>query len=74
MKIINRKMESSESKTVMDNAGKSQASFNSDGCLVLRNYNQYGKDNDEIIILSENKTGAIIRLFQKLKERDILPF
>lgn len=74
MKVINRKMESTETKTTMDNTGKSQASFNSDGCLVLRNYNQYRKDNDEIIILSENETGAIIRLFQKLKERDILPF
>ena len=74
MKVINRKMESTETKTTMDNTGKSQASFNSDGCLVLRNYNQYGKDNDEIIILSGNETGAIIRLFQKLKERDILPF
>lgn len=74
MKIINRKMESTETKTTMDNTGKSQASFNSDGCLVLRNYNQYGKDNDEIIVLSETETGAILRLFQKLKSYDILPF
>ncbi len=74
MKIINRKMESTETKTTMDRAGRSQASFNSDGCLVLRNYNEYGKDNDEIIVLSETETGAILRLFQKLKERDILPF
>jgi hypothetical protein len=74
MKIINRKMESTETKTAMDSAGRSQASFNSNGCLVLRNYNEYGKDNDEIILLSETETNAIIRLFQKLKSYDILPF
>lgn len=74
MKIINRKMESIETKTAMDSANRSQASFNSNGCLVLRNYNEYGKDNDEIILLSETETNAIIRLFQKLKSYDILPF
>lgn len=74
MKIINRKMESEKTETIMDCKGVSQASFNSDGLIVLRNYERYQKEKDEIIILSESETNAIVRLFQKLKERDILPF
>ena len=74
MKIIDRKMESTTTKTFMDCCGTSQASFNSDGCIVLRNYDRYKKENDEIMVLSENETNAVIRLFKKLKSHDILPF
>lgn len=74
MQVINREMEATKIKTAMDRAGASQASFNSDGCIVLRNYDRYNKNNDEIIVLNENETSAIIRLFQKLKSHDILPF
>lgn len=40
----------------------------------IRNYNRYEKDKDEIIVLSDRETRAIIALFSKLKENDILPF
>ncbi len=54
-----------------------QASFNSDGNITLRNYDRGNKDNDEIIILSENETQALFWLFHeisnKLKSCD-LPF
>ena len=52
-----------------------QASFNSDGCLTLRNYDRCDKANDEIIILTDDETQAIVRLFRKMKPlSDCLPF
>ena len=42
----------------------SQASFNSDGCITLRNYNN--DRDDEIIILTHDETHAILKLFSKL--------
>ena len=44
-----------------------QASINSNGCITLRNYNPDGKDNDEIIILSQKETLAIVKLFKEIK-------
>lgn len=73
MKIIEREMQSKEHITV-DRFCNCQASFNSHGCITLRNYNTHDKDKDEIICLSDAETRAIIGLFRKLKENDILPF
>jgi hypothetical protein len=44
----------------------SQASFNSDGCITLRNYDRSDKNRDEIIILSQSETGALFELFEKM--------
>ncbi len=73
MKIIEREMKSTESKTKFNN-WNCQASFNSNGNITLRNYDSCLKDKDEIIILSDRETEAIIDLFRKLKQRDMLPF
>lgn len=73
MKIIEREMQTKE-HTTKENFDKCQASFNSYGCITIRNYNRYDKDKDEIICLSDKETRAIIDLFRKLKENDILPF
>lgn len=43
-----------------------QASFNSDGCITLRNYDKSNKNKDEIIILSESETRALFELFSKM--------
>lgn len=51
----------------------SQASLNSDNCICVRNYN-CEKYNDEIIILNQTETKAIIELFKILKQNEILPF
>lgn len=40
----------------------SQASFNSDGVLTLRNYNPDNQQMDEIIIFSRRETEAIVQL------------
>lgn len=54
-----------------------QASFNSDGNITLRNYDNSNKNKDEIIILSNSETEALFALFsrigQKIKNHD-LPF
>ena len=71
MKIIEREMQSKEHTTI-DRFCNCQASFNSHGCITLRNYTD--KDKDEIICFDDNETRAIINLFRKLKEHDILPF
>lgn len=65
-----------DDKIKADNWQRCQASFNSDGKIVLRNYNTYDKNNDEILILSSNETEAIIRLFKEIAKivPDSLPF
>lgn len=73
MKIIKREMQTKEHITT-ERFCDCQASFNSHGCITIRNYNRYEKDEDEIIVLSDKETRAIISLFGKLKEHDILPF
>ena len=52
---------------------RSQASFNSDGCMTIRNYNVRNKDEDEIIIFNQRETEAIFTLFNWFKNHD-LPF
>ena len=73
MKIIEREMRATESTTTKDN-WSCQASYNSNGNITLRNYNSCEKDKDEIIILSYEETQAIINLFKRLKQHDMLPF
>lgn len=68
MKIIDREMKVVESITNKSNYSlHCQASFNSDGVLTLRNYNLENKNSDEIIILSNEETEAIVKLFQEMK-------
>lgn len=74
MLTITREMKTEEKKSNANFKPCCQASYNSDGNITLRNYDRYNKDKDEIIILSDSETQAIIRLFRKLKENDILPF
>ena len=52
----------------------SQASFNSNGCLVIRNYNSDSAEHDNIIVLSVRETKAIIQLFELMRNNNILPF
>ena len=68
MKIIDREMKVVESITNKSNYSlHCQASFNSDGVLTLRNYNLENKNSDEIIILSNEETEAIVKLFHEMK-------
>ena len=47
--------------------GKCQASFNSDGNITLRTYED--KEIDEIIIFSKEETNAIFNLMYKIHEK-----
>lgn len=78
MNQIRRKMSSTEAmENLFDGENgffaKSQASFNSDGCLTIRNYIANDKDNDEIIIFNRQETQAVLNLFKWFKNND-LPF
>lgn len=67
MKLLKRKMELENTCSNSENIStKCQASFNSDGNITLRNYNPINKDEDEIIILSNQETSAIIHLFSQM--------
>lgn len=77
MKIINREMKVNESITdKSNNSLNCQASFNSDGVLTLRNYNQWNKNSDEIIVFSREETLAIVELFKAIKALGVpdIPF
>lgn len=47
-----------------------QASFNSDGHITLRNYDNSNKNNDEIIILSNSETEALFALFSRIGQKN----
>lgn len=74
---LNRNMTTDKVTATSNYFDSCQASFNSDGNIVLRNYNQSDKRSDEILILSRHETEAIFTLFsrigQKCKSYD-LPF
>lgn len=74
MKIIDREM---TAKTTDTEKGVhlpfSQASFNSHGCLTIRNYNPSLPNNDIIVCLNETETRAVFDLFNRFKKYD-LPF
>lgn len=46
-----------------------QASFNSDGNITLRHYDNSNKNKDEIIILSESETNALFALFSRMGQK-----
>ena len=75
MIILKRQMQA-EVATKDTGYNSCQASINSDGCITLRNYDCYDKNQDEIIILSKEETKAIFSLFNRLSEmgEDWLPF
>ena len=69
MKVICREMTSFEKTTEKSKlCCICQASFNSDGNITLRNYQSQNKNSDEIIILSEEETHAIIKLFSEMSK------
>lgn len=77
MKIIDREMKVVESCTDKSNYSlECQASFNSDGVLMLRNYNIEDKNSDEIIIFSREETNAVVELFRAIKQLGVpdIPF
>ena len=53
-----------------------QANLNSEGNIILRNYDFINKNNDEILILSKEETNAIFKLFKIFdkKVNSDLPF
>ena len=74
MRVIKRDMQVDEKlRTAYDNMDdylpKSQASFNSDGCITIRNYDKSNKNKDEIIILTQTETEAIIHLFFQISDK-----
>ena len=75
MKIIERDLVlKAEILTANDNIDsylpKCQASFNSDGCITLRNYDRVNKDRDEIYILSRSETEALFALFSNIGQKN----
>lgn len=69
MKYIKREIKSEITSLDKDfDIIRCQASFNSDGALMLRNYNKYNKDNDDILVFSKTETRAIIELFRKTSQ------
>ena len=69
MLIIQRDIASRKSKTNSGNLfPHCQASFNSDGQITLRNYDD--NSSDEIIILSNKETNAIFSLFSRIGQKN----
>lgn len=64
MKYIKRKIAADSNYSEINEFYKSQASLNSDGRIVLRNYTS--AECDEIICLSKNETEAIFDLMQQI--------
>ena len=77
MLIIKRKMTAEKIKS-NEYLPCCQASLNSDGRITLRNFHFDNEEDDEIIILSEEETNAIFKLFSrigsKIKSFGDLPF
>jgi len=72
---INRNITSDKVTSTSRNFNTCQASINSEGNIVLRNYGY--NDTDEILILSYNETETICALFSKIEnisKRYSLPF
>lgn len=64
MQIINRKTEL-VTKTNTAELLNVQASFNTDGRIVLRTFSSLNED--ELIVLTQQETTAIFTLFKRLK-------
>lgn len=74
---INRNITSDKVTSTSKSFKTCQASINSEGNIVLRNYSYNDNDTDEILILSDNETEAICALFSKIENisnRYSLPF
>lgn len=73
---IKREMQKTETNT--SEYPETQVAFNSDGCITIRKYDSFNKDKDEIVILTQNETAELIRLFKQLAslcgKNDNLPF
>ena len=78
MKIIERDMKVTEIKpTNAFRRIRSQASFNSDGVLTVRNYDPDNSAMDEIIIFTKSETEAIVNLMSEISRtitNHTLPF
>ena len=82
MQVIKREMQAEVKIRTADNnineyLPKSQASFNSDNCITIRNFDARNKNRDEIIVLTPTETDAIFLLFSRLGVRTknyTLPF
>jgi len=72
MIIINREIQKDEKERLYFD--KCQASINSNGNITLRNYNIEDKNKDQILILTDNETRALVDLFKLLIQKDLLPF
>lgn len=75
--IIAEQIEKTAEHNKDDYLPYSQASFNSDGNIILRNYDRSDKSKDEIIMLSRTETTAVLSLFSKigqLNKNYTLPF
>lgn len=75
MIIIKRSMNAEEIVKTADNNVDQylpycQASFNSDGNITLRNYDNSNKDKDEVVILSNTETNALFALFSKIGQKN----
>lgn len=75
MKVIKRNMNAEEIVKTAENNNDQylpycQASFNSDGNITLRNYDNSNKNKDEIIILSHTETNALFALFSKMGQKN----
>lgn len=75
MIVIKRNMNAEEVvKTAENNIDQylpyCQASFNSDGNITLRNYDNSNKNKDEVIILSHTETNALFALFSKIGQKN----
>ena len=71
MIVLERNMIATEVVKTADNnidqyLPRCQASFNSDGLITLRNYDNSNKNKDMIIILSRSETEALFELFSKM--------
>lgn len=63
--MIEIKREMQKTETIQINFYETQVAFNSDGCITIRKYDRYNKDNDEIIVFTQDETKEIIRLFKQ---------
>ena len=58
MIYIKREIKSEKMDSEINHYTRSQASFNSDGNLTLRNYDVNSKDNDDIMIFFQNRDNS----------------
>lgn len=63
--MIRIKREMKKTETITSEYPETQVAFNSDGCITIRKYDKYNKDKDEIVILSQNETDELIKLFKQ---------